>query len=138
VVGELGVPDGPPDLAVVLARSARAVEVTECRRASLDEFVVHDAHCRLVCRVLTASLESQNNSTPATDGVLTAKEPAAALSETVNDLRHEGDCLHVGILGATGEGFILPRSEGPPPISTPIGVATALPVDSTASRVRWR
>jgi hypothetical protein len=73
----------------------------------------------------------------ATDTPLTVEEPAAAFGVTVRYLRHDADCLSVEML-ATGEGFILPWSDEPPTVSTPIGIGTASPSDPAASRTLWR
>jgi hypothetical protein len=129
------VPDGPPDLEALVDGPVCAAEVpAEQRQVVLDEFAVHEADCRLLRHLFTAWPESRRNGMQATDSGLAAKEAAAALGVTVSYLRHDADRLYVEMLAATGEGFILPWSEEPPPISTLTGVATASPSGSAASR----
>jgi hypothetical protein len=131
VVGGRGVPDGPPDLEALVDRPVRAAEVpAEQRQGVLDELAMHEAHGRLLRHLFTASPGSRRNGMQATDSVLTAKEAAAALGVTVSYLRHDADRLYVEMLAATSEGFILPWSGEPPPISTLTGVATASPSGS--------
>jgi hypothetical protein len=132
------VPNGPSDLDTVVAHAARIVGVpAEQRQVLLDELAVHEADCRLVHQLLTASLESRHNGMRATSSVSTTEEAAAALGGTVSSLHHDGDGLYVEMLAATGViRTAMERGAGADLPAT--GVATASPFGSAPSRTLWR
>jgi len=92
-----------PDLAMLLA---------DPTTVPLDEIPATIGELEKIKAMLWARLASAPNGSTGPDDVLDVVEAAGRLSMTVSHLRHQGDRLHAEFLAATGEGFIIPWSEG--------------------------
>src|SRR5713226_8559809 len=97
----------PPDLAAALA--ALEVAAQEAAPAEAQTAVIRVA---AVLATLGARMRTLTSPNGHGDEALDVKEAARRLGVTVSYLRHEGDRLHSEMVAGTGEGFIVPWSEG--------------------------